>query len=440
MSAPADDGRIPFGVKALLAALGLSAFAVVGQITIIGKQVYDLTGSTLDLGLLGLAEFIPVALLSPFTGTTADRFDRRKVYAAGLAGEAATSFALFLYIRNDPTDVWPIFVLVAAFGVARAFVSPASRALPIDLSPPSVLERVIALRSVAFQLGIITGPVIAGFVFVLGPEYPYVLAMAAFGLAAAMLLLVPKPGTDRLRSVSGGRQVLRDALEGLRFVRREPVVLGAISLDLFAVLFGSAVALLPAIAEDRLGVGAVGLGWLRAAVGIGAGVTAVALAVRPVRRHIGPVLFAVITVFGVGTILIGLSTSYTVIFVALFVIAAADSISMYIRASLVPLATPENMRGRVLAVENVFIGASNELGAVESGLAAYFLGLVGAVVTGGIGTLVVVALWWRWFPELRAIDRFADVRFQGATGGAVGSADGRDVSSEGVRHDRRAGG
>jgi MFS family permease len=430
---PAEGGgRIPFGVKALLGALGLSAFAVVGQITIIGKQVYDLTGSELDLGLLGLAEFLPVALLSPFTGTTADRFDRRKVYALGLAGEAAVSFALFLYVRNDPTEVWPIFVMVAAFGVARAFVAPASRALPIDLSPPSVLERVIALRSVAFQLGIISGPVIAGFVFVVDPAYPYILAMVAFGLAAAMLLLVPRPATDRLRSVSGGRQVLRDALEGLQFVRRQPIVRGAISLDLFAVLFGSAVALLPAIAEDRLGVGAVGLGWLRAAVGIGAGATAVALAVRPVRRHIGPVLFAVVTVFGVGTIVIGLSTSYAVVFVALFVIAAADSISVYIRASLVPLATPENMRGRVLAVENVFIGASNELGAVESGLAAYFLGLVAAVVSGGIGTLVVVGLWWRWFPELRLVDRFADVRFQGATGGAVGSGHGREVASDGV--------
>jgi MFS family permease len=430
---PAEaGGRIPFGVKALLGALGLSAFAVVGQITIIGKQVYDLTGSELDLGLLGLAEFLPVALLSPFTGTTADRFDRRKVYALGLAGEAAVSFALFLYVRNDPTEVWPIFVMVAAFGVARAFVAPASRALPIDLSPPSVLERVIALRSVAFQLGIISGPVIAGFVFVVDPAYPYILAMVAFGLAAAMLLLVPRPATDRLRSVSGGRQVLRDALEGLQFVRRQPIVRGAISLDLFAVLFGSAVALLPAIAEDRLGVGAVGLGWLRAAVGIGAGATAVALAVRPVRRHIGPVLFAVVTVFGVGTIVIGLSTSYAVVFVALFVIAAADSISVYIRASLVPLATPENMRGRVLAVENVFIGASNELGAVESGLAAYFMGLVAAVVSGGIGTLVVVGLWWRWFPELRLVDRFADVRFQGATGGAVGSGHGREVASDGV--------
>jgi predicted MFS family arabinose efflux permease len=221
-------------------------------------------------------------------------------------------------------------------------------------------------------------------------------------------------------------------LEGLQFVRRQPIVRGAISLDLFAVLFGSAVALLPAIAEDRLGVGAVGLGWLRAAVGIGAGATAVALAVRPVRRHIGPVLFAVVTVFGVGTIVIGLSTSYAVVFVALFVIAAADSISVYIRASLVPLATPENMRGRVLAVENVFIGASNELGAVESGLAAYFMGLVAAVVSGGIGTLVVVGLWWRWFPELRLVDRFADVRFQGATGGAVGSGHGREVASDGV--------
>ena len=202
----------------------------------------------------------------------------------------------------------------------------------------------------------------------------------------------------RKLGTSGGRQALRDAMEGLRFMRRQPIVFGAISLDLFAVLFGGIVALLPAIAEDRLGVGAVGLGWLRAAVGIGGGIVALTMSVRPVRRHVGRVLLMVIAVFGVMSIVIGLTQTYAVAFVALVVASAADGVSVFIRSTVVPLATPEEMRGRVLAVENVFIGASNELGAVESGLTAAAFGLVGAVVLGGVGTLVVVGLWWRFFP------------------------------------------
>lgn len=409
MNTGSTSTRIPRAIKGLLFISFLSAFAVVGQVTIVGKQVFDITGNELDLGLLGLAEFIPIALLSPLTGAFADRIDRRLIYAGGLAGEVGSSVGLFLYVNTEPTSVLPIFGLVFVFGIARAFVAPASRALPVDLAPPAVLERVIALRSVAFQAGLILGPITFGFVFVFDPAAPHVVAAVAFSVAMAVLIAIPKPPTRKL-STSGSRQALRDAGEGLRFMRRQPIVFGAISLDLFAVLFGGIVALLPAIAEDRLGVGAVGLGWLRAAIGIGGGAVALTLSVRPLRRHVGRVLLAVIAVFGLMTIVIGLTDDYALVFAALVIAAGADTISMFIRATLVPLATPEEMRGRVLAMENVFIGASNELGAVESGLTAAAFGLVGAILFGGVGTLVVVAVWWRFFPALRDVDTFAEAR------------------------------
>ena len=202
------------------------------------------------------------------------------------------------------------------------------------------------------------------------------------------------------------RATLRQAMEGLRFVRRQPVLLGAISLDLFAVLFGGAVALLPAIAEERLGVGAIGLGWLRAAVGIGAGSVTLFLTVRPVHRKVGRTLLVAVALFGVGTIVLGLTTSFVVAFIALMALSGADSVSVFIRATLVPLVTPHDKRGRVLAVEAVFIGASNELGAFESGVAGQLLGPAAAVVLGGAATLAVAALWWKFFPALRRVDSF----------------------------------
>ena len=204
--------------------------------------------------------------------------------------------------------------------------------------------------------------------------------------------------------------MVEDAFEGLRFIRRTPILFGAISLDLFAVLFGGVIALLPAIAEERLGVGAVGLGWLRASVGIGAGITMLSLSFRPLKRNVGKRLIHMVGVFGLATIALAMTQSFVVALILIFIAAAADAVSMFIRASLVPLATPEQMRGRVLAVESVFIGASNELGAAESGVAAALLGLVGAILFGGAGTLLVVILWWRLFPALRSVDRFEDVR------------------------------
>jgi len=402
-------GKIPKQVKVLLAASFFAAFATVGQITIIGKQVFDMTGNALDLGLLGLAEFIPVAVLSPFTGPLADRKDRRKIFGCALLCEAIISFLIFLYIATNPTSVLPIFGLMMLFGVARAFATPASRALPIDWAPDDVVERVVALKSVAFQVGIIAGPATFGFVFVAGRSLPYLVAVSAYLVAASLLLTVGSFPINRLET-SGARQAFYDALEGLRFVRQKPVLFGAISLDLIAVLFGGAVALLPAIAEERLGVGAIGLGWLRAGVGIRATLVAVNLSFRPLRTHIGKSLLVAVGIFGCGTIVLGLTKNFIVAFLALVVLSGADAVSVYIRASLVPLATPERMRGRVLAVEGVFIGASNELGAVESGLTAAAFGLVGSILFGGVGTLAVVVIWWRFFPALRNVKNFSEVK------------------------------
>ena len=402
-------GKVPTKVRVLLTASFFSALATVGQITIVGKQVYDMTGSELNLGLLGLAEFLPVALLSPFTGPVADRFDRRRVFSLALIAQAIASLLLFLYIDSDPEGVFPIFALITVFGVGRAFAMPASRALPIDWAPDNVVERVVALKSVAFQAGIIVGPALFGFIFVIGPSFPYLAAVISYSIANLLLLTVGSSAIRRL-GTTGGRQAFRDAKEGLKFIRKSPVLFGAISLDLIAVLLGGAVALLPAIAENRLGVGAVGLGWLRAAVGIGATIVAVTLSIRPLKIHIGRALMTAVAIFGFGTIALGLATNFVLAFVALMVLSGADAVSVYIRASLVPLATPEEMRGRVLAVEGVFIGASNELGAVESGLTAAAFGLVGAVLFGGFGTLAAVFIWWKFFPALRNVKSFSEVR------------------------------
>ena len=408
MTAP-EAAQIPFRVKALIFTFFLNSFAVVGQVTIVGKQVYDLTGNELHLGLLGLAEFLPIALLAPFAGAATDRFDRRLVFGVATAGEVVASMLLFFYARSTPTSVVPIFGIILIFGVCRAFASPAGGALPIDLSPPEVVARVVALKTVSFQGGLIVGPIVFGFAFVVDESLPYLLSAIAMTAVVAIVVFVPSSGVRRLAS-SGARRAIHDAFEGLRFIRRSPILFGAMSLDLFAVLFGGAVALLPAIAEDRLGVGAVGLGWLRAGVGIGASVVAVTLSIRPLQHRLGRILLWVVALFGLGTIGLGLTRSFALAFTAIVLLSAADAVSMFIRMTLVPLATPEDMRGRVLAVENVFIGASNELGAAESGLTAAFMGLVGAVVFGGAATLVVVAVWWRLFPTLRDMDTFDEIR------------------------------
>ncbi len=372
--------------------------------------MFAISGRELDLGLLGLAAFVPIFLLSPIAGTLVDRYDRRYIYAIAVVIEIGLSLGLFAYIRSDPTSVLPIFALVSGYGAARSFAAPASRAMPIDLAPPEILERVIALKSLAFQAGVIAGPVVAGFAAAASPDLPFLIAAALLLLVLLMLTQVTKPPIEQLDTPAGALQAFRDAIAGFRYMRSNEILVGAISLDLFAVLLGGATALLPAIATERLGVSEIGLGWLRAADGIGAAAVSLALAYRPIKRHIGNVLLLTVALFGVATIALGFTHTYFVAFASIVVLSAADAVSVYIRSSLVPLATPEVMRGRIIALENVFIGGSNELGSLESGVAAQLIGLTGAIVTGGLGTIAVVAIWWRIFPALRKVDRFDDVR------------------------------
>lgn len=401
---------IPVAVRILIAALFATSMATRAQLVALGLLVFDITGRELDLGLLGLAEFLPIFLLSPFTGTVADRYDRRKVQAAGLVVEAMAGVGFFILARSDLQSINLVLVLVVIFGVARSFTTPASRALPIDLAPEGMVERVVAVRSVVFQTAGIVGPLIAGALFAFDRSLPFLLAVVGFVVAIALLKFVPATGVKRLATDGGPAQALRDAVDGLRFIRRTPVLFGAISLDLFAVLFGGAVALLPAIGKNRLGVDEAAVGFLYSAIGVGALITAAILSVKPIRRHVGYVLFAVVAVFGLATIALGLTRSYAVAVVALIVLSAADAVSVFIRATIVPLASPEQMRGRVLAVENVFIGGSNELGALESGLTASLFGLAWAVTLGGVGTLAVVGVSFFAFPALRKVDRFEDLR------------------------------
>ncbi len=403
--------EIPRGIRILLVAIFASSLASRSQVVGLGLLVYSRTGNELDLGLLGLVEFLPLFLLAPFSGAVADRYDRRQVYAIGLLVEVAASAGLvWVAFDQEATNVAPVLALVLVFGTARAFIAPSGRALPIDLAPEGMVEQVVATRSVAFQSANIVGPLIAGALFVVHPALPFVLGALGYGTAALLTRLVPSAQVAQLTTRTGPRQAIADAVDGLRFMRRSPVVFGAITLDLFAVLFGGAIALLPAIGDQRLGVGEAEVGLLYSATGIGALCVATVLAFKPIRRHVGVMLFGAIALFGVATIALGLTTSYWVALVAVLVASGADAISVFVRATLVPLATPERMRGRVLAVENIFISGSNELGAVESGLTAAWFGLVPAVVLGGVGTLVVVAASMVAFPDLRRIDRFEDVR------------------------------
>jgi MFS family permease len=397
--------------------------AYLAQTTVLGLLVYELTRSELDLGFLGLAEFAPAALLVVVAGAATDRFDRRWVTALGASANVVVALALAWYVRRpEGLSTTPIFLLVLAFGTGQAFLSPALRSMPAAMVGNKGVPWLVARRSIASQAATIIGPVLAGLLYGSGVWVPLVFTAALSATGAALVLAIRLPDQAEVgspASAPAGEQVdhvledgipaqrggLHPAMEGLRFVRDQPIVLGAISLDLFAVLLGGAVTLLPAIAV-RLHVGALGLGWLRAATGMGAGLMTVVIAVHPVQRRVGRVLLGVVAVFGAWTIVLGLTRSYALAFIAIFGLSAADAVSVFIRSTLVPLATPPEMRGRVLAVENVFIGASNELGGFESGVVGQLLGTTGSVVLGGIGTLVVALAWGVFFAPLRRVDRF----------------------------------
>jgi MFS family permease len=395
-------------VRTLLIANATLNTGVALQAAALGKQAYDITGRAADLGWIGLCEFLPAMLLVLVTGTVADRFDRKRVALFAISGEVLSSVALLIYALNDPTDVRPLFVIAFMYGISRAFAAPATRTMPPMVAPDGGLPKVIALYSATWTAATIVGPAASGFLYAVDPWVAY--ATSTTLIAASMIFIAglrferqpDPPDPDEKPS-------FRSAIEGLLFIRRTPILFAAIALDLFAVLFGGAVALLPAIAEDRLGVGDIAYGWLRAAPGIGAATMALFLAARPIQRHVGRVLLSVVAVFGAATVVLGMSQTFAVAFVALLVLAAADMVSVFIRGSLVPLVTPDEKRGRVMAVENVFIGASNELGAFESGLVGQALGVPLTVIGGGIATMAIVGIWWVAFPQLRDVDRFDDL-------------------------------
>ncbi|MEY2740743.1 MAG: MFS transporter [Ilumatobacteraceae bacterium] len=378
------------------------------QVATLGKHVYDISRRELDLGWLGLAEFLPIALLVFVVGAVADRFNRKTVSILAMGGELASSLLLVAYARTNPTSVVPIFGIALLYGASRAFVSPAMRAIGPAIAPEGGLPRMVAMYSAVWTGAMIVGPAASGFLYAAAPWISY--ATSAGLIAGAMCVLatlrVPTAVTDAARAE---RPTLDAALEGLRFIRRTPILLAAISLDLFAVLFGGAIALLPVIATERLGVGDVAYGWLRAAAGIGAASTAALLAVRPLRHRVGRRLLWAVAIFGAGTIVLGLTRTYWVAFLAVVVVHSADMVSVFVRGSVVPLVTPDDKRGRVSAVENVFIGATNELGAFQSGVTAQLVGVPATVVGGGIATLGVVAVWWRKFTALRDVDNFDEL-------------------------------
>ena len=372
------------------------------------KQVFDITGRERDIAFIGLAEFLPAAALVLVTGWVADHLDRKLLAMVAVGGEMLCSAALTWYSATNPTEVWPFFLIAGLYGVFRAFGAPALRALPPMVAPPGGVTKAVTLNSIAWTSASIVGPAASGLLYA-GHHWLAFAGSTALLAAGLIQLAFVRPRRGTIRAERSDRPTLHAAIEGLRFIRRSPMLLAAISLDLFAVLFGGAVALLPAIAEKRLGVGDVAYGWLRAAPGVGAALMGVVLAVHPLRRKVGWTLLGAVGVFGAATIVLGLTRSYVVAFTALLVLAAADMISVVIRGALVPLVTPDDKRGRVLAVEAVFIGASNELGAFESGLAGQYLGIPLAVAGGGVVTIGVVGLWAALFPSLRRLEHLDQV-------------------------------
>jgi MFS family permease len=368
----------------------------------VGWQVYQLTHNPLYLGFVGLAQFLPFVLLVLPAGHVADRADRRLVLVGAYSVQGVCAGVLLAFTLSGATQVWPVFVAMTLFGAARAFSMPASQAMTPNLVPPEVFPKAVAFNSVLLEIASIVGPSLGGVLYLLGPHVVY---SVGFGLVILVVALVStiKPVRATRSSDEG---VSADLLGGLRFVMHRPTVLGAISLDLFAVLFGGATALLPAFASDILHIGPAGLGVLRTAPGVGAALTALAVGLAPIERNVGRWMFGGVALFGASTIVFGLSKCFWVSLVALVLLGAGDMVSVFIRSLLVQLETPDAIRGRVSAVSSMFIGASNELGEFESGVTARWFGLVRAAVLGGIATLVVVGVYLKVFPQLRRMDRF----------------------------------
>lgn len=383
----------------------------------LGWQMYDLTGSAWDLGLVGLLQFLPALLLVLVAGHVIDRFNRARIVALCLLAQTLIALLLALGTARGLESRYMLFAVSVLLGTVKAFQMPAQQALTPLLVPPAVLPRALAFSSMGMQASIVAGPALGGFLYVAGAPTVYGICAALFGFSTAIVA-----GVNYDHAPKAGRGISIDTLlAGIRFVRQRPVVLGAISLDLFAVLLGGATALLPIFSRDILHVGPWGLGLLRAAPAAGAFALALALTRWPISRRAGHVLLGAVAIYGAATLVFGVSTSFVLSLAALTVAGAADMVSVVIRSSLVQLDTPDDMRGRVSAVNSVCIGASNQLGEFESGSTAALLGPVGSVLLGGIGTLLVAGLWFWKFPALAGRDRLIGVAQEPATNTVLGA-------------------
>jgi MFS family permease len=367
----------------------------------IGWQIYDLTGSAFDLGMVGLVQFLPTALLVFVAGHAADRYERKRVVQICQLAEALTALFLAWGAYAGWLNVVQIFIATAVLGTAGAFESPAMAALLPLITPQGSLQRATAISSGVAQIATITGPAIGGLAYAVAPSMPYGI-MVLFWISAAILtgaIHLARPAVVRDSATPA------DLFAGVRFVRNNPAILGTISLDLFAVLLGGATALLPIYARDILQTGPLGLGILRAAPAIGALLMTAVLARRTIDRRVGMRMFQAVIIFGVATVVFAISQWMWLSVLALAILGAADTISVVIRFSLVQLATPDQMRGRVGAVNYLFINASNQLGQFESGVTAALLGAMPAAVLGGVGTVLIALLWMKLFPALRDVER-----------------------------------
>jgi MFS family permease len=372
----------------------------------VGWQMYDLTRSALALGFVGLAQFLPLLLLVFLVGHVADRFDRRHIARACQTVEATAVIVLCIATFYHAVHPALIYAMVALLGLGRAFESPASSALLPNLVPMNIIPSASARAATAQQVATISGPAVGGILYAWHAWIPYGVAGTMFLTAAILMTLIRTRG----KSVTTSGPPTRDSVfAGLAFIRATPLVLGAISLDLFAVLLGGATALLPIYARDILMIGPWGLGLLRTAPAIGALSLSLIFGRRPIRRHAGRVMFGAVATFGIATVTFGLSHWFLLSFVALVFLGASDVVSVVIRSSLVAILTPDVMRGRVNAVNSLFIGTSNQAGEFESGVTAALLGPVAAVVMGGIGTILVAVIFYRLFPALAKIDAVSEV-------------------------------
>ena len=403
---PRLSGRIAFSYPDFTA-YSIGRFCIVAalemQSVAVGWQVYEITKRPLDLGLVGLAQFLPGIVFFLAAGHAADRFDRRRMMAVCYAGFAVCSSLLLLFALRGGHSVYPIYGAVVLLGTVRCFNFPVSRALLPQLVPEAHFSNAVAWNSSVFQGAVILGPTFGGLVYALfhGPAAVYATAaLTALGAMVSMLRIKAREKPRPREPIS-----LTNVLAGFRYIWQQKVILGSISLDLFAVLLGGAVALLPVYAREILHTGPWGLGLLRSAPGVGAAAMAMLLAYRPFERRAGAAMLWCVAGFGVSTIVFGLSRNLILSMIALLLVGATDMVSVVIRAILVQVGTPNKMRGRVNAVDMIFIGASNQLGEFESGLTAQWFGTVPAVVLGGVGTLVVIALWAWMFPELRQADK-----------------------------------